>query len=82
VKATGKYKQVLHVFSGTIRHYLLKDAKEDCAEMTDVDFGVNDLYPFAHAESGAYDPETATLLRTIWKTPVLDYPGLPPHPIP
>ncbi len=71
-KASGKYEQVLHVFGGRTRHYLLTDAKEFFAEMTEVYFGVNDFYPFIRAELEEYDPETAALLRAIWETPLSD----------
>ena len=57
---------MLHIGGNRIRHYALSDQKEFFAEMTEAYFGVNDFYPFNHAELKEAEPETFALLTEIW----------------
>ena len=49
------------------RAYALKNEQEFFAETTEAFFGRNDMQPFTRDELEKRDPETATLLKHLWK---------------
>jgi hypothetical protein len=49
------------------RAYALKNEQEFFAETTEALFGRNDMQPFTRAELEKQDPETAILLKKVWK---------------
>lgn len=76
-KESGRYERVLRGTGGTQRHYALTNPMEYFAEATEAYFGVNDFFPFVHAELREFDPEGFRLLQTIWgQRP--GYPGIEP----
>jgi len=65
-KESGRYEKVLRYTGRTERHYALNNQMEYFAEATEAYFGVNDFYPFVHAELRQFDPVAYDLLREIW----------------
>jgi hypothetical protein len=63
---SGRYEKVLRYTGKTERHYALNNQMEYFAEATEAYFGVNDFYPFVHAELRQFDPVGYDLLREIW----------------
>lgn len=76
--ASNKYNSVLRYNGRRERHYGLKSVREYFAESTEAYFGVNDFYPFNHAELKRHDPRMFQLLQDIWGKPQLkkQYPVL------
>jgi putative heme-binding domain-containing protein len=67
-KQSGRGENVLHYNGRRSRHYALTNHKEFFAEMTEAYFGVNDFFPFNHAELQEHHPEIFALLRDIWES--------------
>ena len=67
-KASGHGEKVLHISGRPQRHYALTDAKEFFAEMTEAYFGMNDFFPFNHAELQQAEPEVFALMLELWGT--------------
>lgn len=70
VVKNGHFDNVLHIDGGRVKHYALTDQKEFFAEMTEVYLGMNDFYPFNHAELKVSEPEIYALMHDIWETDV------------
>lgn len=49
-----------------MKHYALTDRKEFFAEMSELFFGMNDFFPFNHAELQHEEPGLYELLCKIW----------------
>ncbi len=65
-KASGHGIKVLHINGSRTHHYALTDQKEFFAEMSEAYLGMNDFYPFNNAELKESEPETWSLLNSIW----------------
>lgn len=50
-------------------HYALTDETEFFAEMSEAYFGMNDYFPFNHAELQEAEPKLLELLENIWGAP-------------
>lgn len=57
---------VLHINGRMMKHYALTDRKEFFAEMSELFFGMNDFFPFNHAELQHEEPGLYELLCKIW----------------
>jgi Carbohydrate esterase, sialic acid-specific acetylesterase len=68
-KKSGRGEKTLLFNGKRVRHYALTNHKEFFAEMTEAYFGVNDFFPFNRAELKEAEPETYSLLSTIWESP-------------
>ena len=66
-KQSGHGDKALLYNGKRVKHYGLTDQKEFFAEMTESYFGVNDFFPFNHAELQEAEPELFQLLTEIWK---------------
>lgn len=62
----GQYESVLLFTGKKVRHYALTNHKEYFAEATEAYFGMNDFYPFIHAELKEHDPGLFAVLEEIW----------------
>lgn len=60
------FKNVLNHNCRHTNHYANSDHKEFFAEFTETYFGMNDFYPFVHAELKKADPKTFKLMQDIW----------------
>ena len=60
------YEKVLLFTGRKVRHYGLTNHKEYFAEATEAYFGMNDFYPFVHAELKEHDPTLFRVLVEIW----------------
>ena len=65
-KKSGHGNAALLYDGARVRHYGLTDHKEFFAEMTESYFGMNDFFPFNHAELMTAEPEIFELLQAIW----------------
>lgn len=67
VRARGVYDCTLRWSGAEERHYALNDLNEYFAETTEALYGVNDFYPFVHAELLEVDPLGAALVQSLWE---------------
>lgn len=64
-----RYESVLHWNGEKTKHYACNNQMEFFAEASEAYFGKNDFFPFVNAELKTFDPDTYTVLATIWGKP-------------
>ena len=79
-KESGRYEKVLRYTGRMERHYALNNQMEYFAEAAEAYFGVNDFYPFVHAELRQFDPACYGLLQEMVGQCKGQEAGLPAHP--
>jgi dipeptidyl-peptidase-4 len=66
---SGSLERVPYVHGGERRAYARNNPQEFFAEMSEAWWGVNDFYPFVHAEVLASFPEVGNLMDQVWALP-------------
>lgn len=66
---SGKYRKVLYYDGSEKAAYAETNPMEYFAEASEAYFGVNDFYPFVHAELMRHDPELEAVLVELWSRP-------------
>ncbi len=66
---SGSLERVPYVHGGERRAYARNNPQEFFAEMSEAWWGVNDFYPFVHAEVLASFPEVGNLMGQVWALP-------------
>ena len=66
-RSGGGWETVLHVNGRDVEPYAMTNHKEFFAEITEAWFGTNDMFPFVRAELERHAPESAALLKKLWR---------------